>query len=453
MNRLRIASFVTLVVPVFASVYCREATEPSLTGGAAPAVTSPTYARAVAGPSVTASNPSYGKEGDVSKQVTITGSGFAPDAQAAWERNGVGAPKIAVSTKYVSSTQLVATITIAGDADLGLYDISVTNQSDRKKGIGYSLFEVTTATRIDGTEVAYDVNSNGEITGRVGVPGPFFYSFSNGVATLGAPGRAYAISDDGLTVGGGTTNNALNAQAYVLTNAAGVWQRTNMPKNPASCLAAVRALASNGTGAAVMAGGYENDGCFYQKNFNRKPRIWVLTGSVWVKNILPGIANSDDLLEDVIPSGVAVGSAGGRAAVWTPNGSGVWKLTQIGSTGSVLHAIKRDGTIAAGETNSAAQYWTLSGSAWAGPFNLPGGCTSAVSVDDSGRVLANGCVSGNRRTPAIISPPYDAASVKLLGGFGSGNSVTAEGMSPSGQWVVGESTLQGSQVGVYWRNF
>jgi hypothetical protein len=40
-----------------------------------------------------------------------------------------------------------------------------------------------------------------------------------------------------------------------------------------------------------------------------------------------------------------------------------------------------------------------------------------------------------------------------LSGFGSGNSITAEKMSPSGQWVVGEATLQGAQVGVYWQIF
>ncbi len=75
----------------------------------------------VSGPSVTAADPAFGREGDVSKQVTITGSGFAPGAQAAWERGGIVDAKIQVlSSQYVSSTQLVATITIAPDAAISL---------------------------------------------------------------------------------------------------------------------------------------------------------------------------------------------------------------------------------------------------------------------------------------------------------------------------------------------
>src|SRR4029079_7750379 len=148
-------------------------------------------------------------------------------------------------------------------------------------------------------------------------------------------------------------------------------QKTLLPKNPASCIVVAYAIASDATGAATSVGGVENDGCFNQNNLNRKPRIWTLTGSGWVKSILPGISRSDDLLLDVVSSGVAVGSAGNRAAVWTPNGAGAWTLAQIGSSGSILHAVKGDGTLAAGETNGVAQYWTLSGITWTGPFNLP----------------------------------------------------------------------------------
>jgi hypothetical protein len=413
----------------------------------------PVNARPVSGPSVNSATPSFGREGEVSKEVTIVGSGFAPDAQAAWERNGVADPRIQVSTSYVSSTELVATITIASDADIGLYDISVTNPTDRKKGIGYALFEVTTATQLTGTEFAYSVNSSGEIAGRVGVPGAFYYSPLSGLLALGSPGRAYAISEDGLTVGGGITNNAPNSAAYVWTSNAGVWQQTILPKNSASCIAYVRALGSDESGAAVLAGGVENDGCYKQNNLNRKPRIWIKSGASWIKYILPGVAKSDDLLDALTGTGLAVGRAGDRAAVWTPDGSGGWTLSQVGSSGSALHGIRADGTLAVGETGTVAQYWSFTNGTWTGPFNLPGGCTSAIGVDDAGNILANGCTNGNRRTPAVIAPPYTSASVRLLSGFGSSNSITAESISRSGEWIVGEGVVQGIQVGVYWRNF
>jgi hypothetical protein len=117
---------------------------------------------------VSAAAPSFGHQGDVAQQVTITGSGFAAGALAAWERNGVPDPKVTVlSTQFVSSSQVIATITIAPDAEISLYDISVTN-TDRKKGIGTALYEVTTAELLGtlGTSsIPYDVSDDGSIAG------------------------------------------------------------------------------------------------------------------------------------------------------------------------------------------------------------------------------------------------------------------------------------------------
>jgi hypothetical protein len=100
------------------------------------------FAKSTSGPTVTATVPDSGTQGDVGKQVTITGTGFAAGAVADWERNGQVDPKITVrSTQFVSSTQVIATIDIAPDADVTTYDVAVTN-TDRKKGIGSELFAV-----------------------------------------------------------------------------------------------------------------------------------------------------------------------------------------------------------------------------------------------------------------------------------------------------------------------
>lgn len=422
--------------------------------GPAESPIAPSFAKAASGPSVTASNPSYGHEGEVSKQVTITGSGFAPGAQAAWERSGVADPKIqVVSTQYVSSTQVVATITIAGDAALSLYDISVTN-SDRKKGIGYALFEVTQATAITGTEIAFGVNANGEIVGRVGTPGAFYFSQLAGLTALGSPGRALDISGDGITVAGGNSINSSNTEAYLYTNAGGLWQKTTLPRDPAACIATARAIGSDAFGAAVFVGGVENGGCYSGKNLHRQPRIWTQSGGSWVKNVLPGGPNTDDMLDDVNGAGIAVGTANGKAAVWTPNGLGGWSLVLIGASGSALHAVNNTATLAVGETNGVAQYWTFSGGTWSGPVGLPGGCTSAVSIDVAGNILANGCSSGNRQVPAVILPPYAAGNVLLLGGLGDSRAaVTANDISATGGWIVGQASLQNTGTGVYWKIF
>src|SRR5690349_15363596 len=110
--------------------------------------TAPLFGRvASTGPAVTAATPPYGDQGQVGERVTITGSGFAPGAVASWQRNGDSTKVHVTNTQYVSSTQLIATIDIAPDADLAFYDVAVTN-SDRKKGIGTELFEVTTAVSL-----------------------------------------------------------------------------------------------------------------------------------------------------------------------------------------------------------------------------------------------------------------------------------------------------------------
>ena len=156
--------------------------------------------------------------------------------------------------------------------------------------------------------------------------------------------------------------------------------------------------------------------------------------------------------------GVAVGTASNQAAVWDPNGPGTWTLTLIGPQGSFLNGINNTGTLAVGGTtagnSTSAGYWTRSGSTWSGPFGLPAGCSSAVDVDESGRIVANDCANGNRRTPAVILPPYGSGNVVFLGGLGdSHNASSAQGISASGGWIVGQASLKNLGTGVYWKPF
>lgn len=461
MNRVPLARLTRaglLLVGAAAFVGCADA---GLSSGPADGISAAVGGggKPTSGPSVTAADPPFGHEGDVRKQVTVTGSGFAPGAQAAWERGGVADAKIqVVSTQYVSSTQLVATITIASDAAIDLYDVSVSNP-DKKKGIGYALFEVTQAVAISGTEIAHGANSNGQITGRVGVPGAFYFSVPSGLETLGGSGHGLDISEDGLAVVGGNTLNASNAQAYVFTLSGGVWTKTFLPKDPASCIATARAVASDPlTGAATLIGGVENGGCYSGSNLHRKPRVWVPNGSGWTKYVLAGGTNTDDLLNSITAAGVAAGTASNRAAVWDPDGPGAWTLTLIGPQGSFLNGINNAGTLAVGGTtagnSTSAAYWTRSGSTWSGPFSLPAGCSSAADVDESGRIVANSCPNGNRRTPAVILPPYGTGNVVFLGGLGdSRNASSVQGISAQGGWIVGQASLKSLGVGVYWKLF
>jgi hypothetical protein len=93
--------------------------------------------------SVTAANPSSGEQDTVSLVVKITGKNFAPGARSEFFQSGTTDPSgITVrGTQFVSSTEVDATLDIAGTAALSLFDIKVTNTSGRS-GKGSDLFQV-----------------------------------------------------------------------------------------------------------------------------------------------------------------------------------------------------------------------------------------------------------------------------------------------------------------------
>ena len=420
--------------------------------GPVPRIDGASLAKGATGPGVSATNPNVGHDGD-SLRIAITGSGFVSGAQAAWERNGVADPKIHVrSTQFVSSTQLTATIDIAPDATIDLYDVSVTNP-DKKKGIGYLLFEVTQATAIAGTEIAYGATDAGEIAGRVGPPGVFYFSTTTGLDTLGSPGRGFDISADGRTIVGGTTINATNDSAYVYAFDGSTWSRTDLPKEAGYPMARARSVASDATtGGAVLIGG--NVGVSSKGNtINTRPRLWVPSGSGTWTLVQLATVGTDGKVLDVSPTSIAVGSTGDQAAVWMPNGSGGWTApVLLGPTGSEVRGVNTAGTIAVGTSGGHAVYWTNTGGVWS-PSAIPsGGCTAGAAVDDRGRIVANDCPKGSRRVPAVIAPPYGPGDVTLLGGLGdSGGTASAEDISRGGNYIAGQATVHGQPIGVYWR--
>lgn len=91
---------------------------------------------------VTAATPSSAYQGDT-LDVAVGGSGFDPSARVQFFLSGTTNPGgITVSAvKYTNSGELVTTITVSSDADLGNFDIQVTLDNGRK-GKGTTLFKV-----------------------------------------------------------------------------------------------------------------------------------------------------------------------------------------------------------------------------------------------------------------------------------------------------------------------
>jgi probable HAF family extracellular repeat protein len=121
------------------------------------------------GPTVKAAIPDSATV-DTTLNVRVLGSGFDQGSRANWAFKGVPSAKVVTnSTQFVSSTELVANITIARDATVGSYDVIVTTSSG-KGGIGTELFAVTMKTIDLGTlggttSRANKINNSGDIVG------------------------------------------------------------------------------------------------------------------------------------------------------------------------------------------------------------------------------------------------------------------------------------------------
>lgn len=398
---------------------------------------------------VTAATPSFGYEGQVQKHVTITGSGFRAGATASWERNGVADPKVVVvGVVVVSSTQIDATIDIASDAALALYDISVTN-SDRGKGVGTELFEVTTAialSSLGGNTQATDASERS--TGAQIVGWSFQSNVQHAVVwsdraiqDLGI-GSASAIDAAGETIGG-----QAGTRATVWTYDGSRWVASSLPTGSSTVKSAVNVIASDQSGLATLIGGWEDSSA--SKNATVSiPTLWRRTSSGWAR--VPLNAAGAMQVQGINNRGQAVGGA----VFWDSLGAPTilpgnpQPATAIDATGTLI-----TGVIAGGGGTTKAAYWhaQIVGTTrvWSGPFELPGGCARAVMVDDLGRILGQRCAAspGARVTSVVWSPPYtQAVSLRGLGDKSDGGA--AWGMSRNGTRIVGGT----SGTGLLWEN-
>jgi hypothetical protein len=175
---------------------------------AAPAA--PLAARAAQGPTVTVTSPQFGNPG-TTLDVRVLGSGFVAGAQATWLLRGVANPaKVRTnSTTYLSSTEVVANITISGDADLAFWDVQI--MAAGKNGVGTESFEVTnkvnppSATFYLSNDAAYLVRGDGAYL--EGASSPFAGSsrYASGEACVSSVVYALPGGSGDATMNTGTT--------------------------------------------------------------------------------------------------------------------------------------------------------------------------------------------------------------------------------------------------------
>src|SRR5688500_934361 len=170
------------------------------------------------GPVVSSTVPSSGARG-TTLDVRILGSGFDAGSTAQWAIDGVPSSKVVInSPTYISAKELRANITIAGDADLALYDVIVMSKGG-KGGIGTETFEVTVSItdlgNLGGTTAeAKAINENGQV---VGASNGSAFLWENGVMrSLGVPAGFSSSRAEGI-------NNLGHVAGYAMRPINGAW--------------------------------------------------------------------------------------------------------------------------------------------------------------------------------------------------------------------------------------
>jgi hypothetical protein len=166
------------------------------------------------GPTVTSALPDSAPQ-DTTLDVQISGSGFGSGSNATFELQGVVDSRVHVnSTKYVTSTELIANVTIASDAIVSQYDVAVTTSSG-KKGIGSDAFTVTLknalpAWTIDATQsVNFASDGRGDyVSGQCGIQG--YINYANYDPTTGIGGDVI-LDNIGATGSTGCAPRAITA--------------------------------------------------------------------------------------------------------------------------------------------------------------------------------------------------------------------------------------------------
>ena len=398
---------------------------------------------------VTATAPSQGPT-DTTLDVTVSGSGFDAGATATFPLNGVDDPRVHVnSTRYVSSKQVVANVTIAADAPTVKYDVAVVNATG-KKGIGSELFTVVLRVQtLDGGNVAYGVNSSGDAVGQsttLGACGvndlPIYWKADgthqllptgthcagtawtinkSGMITgqlFGPPGTAlwipqtdgtYALQDLGPTPEGTLARNtgALNDAGEILgwySNAQIYWRTpttdwTHMiaPAGAIDC-AFTRAINNLGEIAArcIVNGAY---GVYYWKDHTATPVA------------LPRPSGTAPVfIQEINDSGIIVGYTSSapyyRALRWKPSAPSTYPtvefLPDLGK-GSLAYGIANDGTIAGtfeGSGMGRAVLWLPSGGYTF--LNYSGNGSSGEAIDVAVRDGGFLVVAGDQSTKQAV---------------------------------------------------
>jgi hypothetical protein len=412
--------------------------------------------KAPSGPSVSAASPAYARR-DTTLDVRILGSGFTAGAVAAWELAGVPNPaKVRTnSTQYVSSTELVANITISADADLAFWDVAVTLLGG-KKGVGTERFEVTTATILGAGTIAGDmqvqsVSYQGSVTGYAQQGGVFVWdSYTSSLLALG-DGQAWGIDPSGTTVLG------RDADFYPMEwvrGIAGDWTRRPIPNNGQRGIATRAATAPDGS---LVATGWITVPTVRRQTVDQ-PVLWRRIDGAWMPPVVYAHPGSAAGGYDVSANGRMAGRA------WYADGSArgvIWDSpTSYTVLDGMAYGMNDAGTVVVGDRSGVPVYWYRDATtgAWTSTGTpLPAGACAGRGreVIDLGMVTGGSCGQATVWQLDLSGPaPVLVGGPTRLGGLGvkppSVETSSAAGITSSPPYTVFGGVLATKRLLVSW---
>jgi len=368
------------------------------------------------GPTVKSTDPDSATV-DTTLNVTVSGSGFDVGSRADWAFKGVVSEKIVTnSTQFVSSSRLVANITIARNANIGSHDVIVTTSSG-KGGIGTELFEVTVKPitnlgTLDGVGPTYANEINSAGTMIVGQHGPSSYAPVRGVRWILSnlswtiedlapqlPGStesvAAGLNDNGDVVGSMKFSGG-DYHGFLLTASGQVTDLHDAPLCDGSVDAPrFRTGASDVNNRTELVGQTLPDDEANRALLGSSSYAFYWAGGCLTKLPALGAMSSAEAIND---NGIIIGSSGdlsGNSPVrWARNADGVWAVTNLslpsGCPNGLAVAVNKSGMAvgACKDTKTGkllALRWSSSGASTVLPA-LERGDSRAMGINEAGDV-------------------------------------------------------------------
>lgn len=329
---------------------------------------------------VTSTDPSEAEQGDT-LDVRIFGDGFAEGDSASWERSGVADSLIVVSSvTFISENELVASIRIARETDIGSYDVAVIRK--RKKGVGSEakavapgVFEVIKTESLDpprGIQFASasSINDAGVVVGSAASVAGFWAS-GHPVMFGTRPSVGRGINNDLYIVG--RRGKPSNCTMYVdCTLTAYVYHpgRGFTDLQPMETEGSTEALAINDAGTVIG----------WEEATTRRPVVWQRNadGEYGAAVELPPSTRGRAATATAINArGDIVGTTWGwpeRAVLWAIRDDGTYgdPILLGGADASRANGINADGWIVGATSSGGAALW------------LPGNYRHPVHLDKAG---------------------------------------------------------------------